>query len=1212
MNWPTSQDYNEAVQDPAGSFGDPALKGGQVAVNALGLPVPRSGNFADVYQFTGADGKVWALKCFTRQVTRLKERYARIDQHLARARLPFTVRFQFLQEGVRVRGQWYPLLKMEWVEGFTLNDFVARNLDKPQYLHALVQMWAKLAGRLRDADMAHADLQHGNVLLVPGATPQKLGLKLIDYDGMWVPALAEQPSGEVGHPNYQHPLRLRDKLYTGDVDRFPHLVIAAGLRAALVGGKRVWDKFDNEDNLLFKEADLRAPGKAPVFKALWELNDPVLRTLVGHIVLSAREPLRKTPWLDDVLFAEDGPRLSADQERQVCEALGVSAAVPVRAAGAPPAVEQEFNVFDFSGDDESDSLPQVSGTIHRPRYRRKKRSNAPLLVGGGALAACLAIGGVIAVAMFKKGTPPAVPDKNPPEYVGLVARPVPPDLPPLSVPPTVVPPDPKNDTPPIPPPAAPSPVTAVAALPADRDFLFIRQNDPVLYQTVNGDAGAARELGRAGSPFRTVAVAPDGSKAITGGADGEVRIWSRPADTGPPPTVGVIPRADWKDRIGNFPNIAEKWSFEAYPEGIVLRVQGTDQAATIAAGKPGYPVKEGFRANLTGNKKLADQLGEAVTDEIQVFDGSVTIQLFEGGVQFYDPVRKKSYWAYHAKRKPAVKTGPWTPTILKEHTKPVVAGAVSPDGTRVVTVGEDGHLCEWDLAAARLIRKFEVQTPTAVAFLPDGKSVIVGTESESASLWDLEKQTRVKELPGHRSAVRGICVAPTGERAWTGGEDGEVRMWKLPGGELTSTIPSRQGITAMALSPDGEVLACAGPNGAVRFYDAPTGRQRGTTPRATDPARAVAFVNGGQEIAYARGANLFKLPATRGGRPAETGRIPDPKPPTPEPMPTPMPTAGKTGFLKDSADLSGRVVAAGVSADGKRVFAVTNSGVVHVVDAATGESTRKFEATKAPVFDLVVSPKGLHPTSGVTIPERLYVLDGDRVLHTWETDKFSKLRTVHLEKGGLPDVSDKARLVIGPGESYVMVFDPDKPRGYSWVPGRWTVGAIPPPLRRPPFDKDTRQVAFSPDGSTGAAFAGGNLIVWRARTNKEARVIDPMMAPRWIGVAADAGAVGAADGGRLVAWKFETGAELMSVRDPHGFFGTYHCVTTPRGLVSAGSDRKLRLWDLQTGREADQWPLEQPPRGVAVSPDGRTAVVWYDDGNTVGLFALPELKAAKP
>src|SRR5580700_10593082 len=275
MNWPTSQDYNEAIQNAASSFADPTLKSGEVAVNAIGLPVPRSGNFADVYQFKGGDGKTWALKCFTRKVAGLQERYTKIDEHIGKANFPFTVGFNYLAEGIRIRGHWFPVLKMEWVEGFTLNEFVRNNAGKPQYLHGLLQMWAKLCARLRDGNFAHADLQHGNVLLVLGDAQNKLGLKLIDYDGMYVPSLADYHSGEIGHPNFQHPLRLKEKLYNGDVDRFPHLVIASALRATVLGGKALWDKFDNGDNLLFKEADLRDPAKAVVFKTLWEMHDNV-------------------------------------------------------------------------------------------------------------------------------------------------------------------------------------------------------------------------------------------------------------------------------------------------------------------------------------------------------------------------------------------------------------------------------------------------------------------------------------------------------------------------------------------------------------------------------------------------------------------------------------------------------------------------------------------------------------------------------------------------------------------------------------------------------------------------------------------------------------------------------------------------------------------------------------------------------------------------
>ena len=96
MPWPLSQDYNEAIQSPSSSFDDPELRAGQPVTSALGLPMPRSGNFADVYEFVGVSGAKWAIKCFTRAMPGLRERYTEISKYLIQAQLPFTVDFDFL------------------------------------------------------------------------------------------------------------------------------------------------------------------------------------------------------------------------------------------------------------------------------------------------------------------------------------------------------------------------------------------------------------------------------------------------------------------------------------------------------------------------------------------------------------------------------------------------------------------------------------------------------------------------------------------------------------------------------------------------------------------------------------------------------------------------------------------------------------------------------------------------------------------------------------------------------------------------------------------------------------------------------------------------------------------------------------------------------------------------------------------------------------
>ena len=275
------------------------MKQGQAVTNALGLPMPCSGNFADVYALQTPRQK-WAVKCFTREIPGIRERYQQISAYLQQQQLPFMVDFKFLDQGIKVRDQWYPVLKMHWVEGFTLNQFVRDQLDKPPLLQTMCQIWVKLAARLHEANMAHCDLQHGNVLLVP-SQQGALGVRLIDYDGMWVPALEFLKTIEVGHPNFQHPQRIKQGYYGVEVDRFSHLVIYTALRALQTAGKPLWTKFDNGDNLLFRQQDLAAPGSSPVFAELGQHKDPEVRRLTNILAAAATKPINQTPVLSDLV-----------------------------------------------------------------------------------------------------------------------------------------------------------------------------------------------------------------------------------------------------------------------------------------------------------------------------------------------------------------------------------------------------------------------------------------------------------------------------------------------------------------------------------------------------------------------------------------------------------------------------------------------------------------------------------------------------------------------------------------------------------------------------------------------------------------------------------------------------------------------------------------------------------------------------------------------
>jgi hypothetical protein len=200
MAWPTLQDYNEAFQNPRFAFVDPDLRNGQPDLNQLGLPRAICGNFACVYKIQSS-GQRWAARCFSSEVSDQQRRYEVISTYLAKVALPYTVQFSYIPTGIKVQGRPYPLLKMQWVQGESLTAFVGKYVGYPETLLSLATVWAKMMADLKEASIAHGDLQHGNVLVVDNK------LRLIDYDGMFVPGLAGNQSNECGHRNYQLPSR---------------------------------------------------------------------------------------------------------------------------------------------------------------------------------------------------------------------------------------------------------------------------------------------------------------------------------------------------------------------------------------------------------------------------------------------------------------------------------------------------------------------------------------------------------------------------------------------------------------------------------------------------------------------------------------------------------------------------------------------------------------------------------------------------------------------------------------------------------------------------------------------------------------------------------------------------------------------------------------------------------------------------------------------
>ena len=147
--------------------------------------------------------------------------------------------------------------------------------------------------------MTHGDLQHGNVLLVPGSTDKKLALKLVDYDGMWVPALAQRHSWRTWGCATISIRSGRDNYYGPEVDRFSHLVIFTALRALREHGKALWIASTRARTCCLLPAISRRRAESKLLRELWHGGDADLRSLAGRLVLASQGRLQ-VPELDEV------------------------------------------------------------------------------------------------------------------------------------------------------------------------------------------------------------------------------------------------------------------------------------------------------------------------------------------------------------------------------------------------------------------------------------------------------------------------------------------------------------------------------------------------------------------------------------------------------------------------------------------------------------------------------------------------------------------------------------------------------------------------------------------------------------------------------------------------------------------------------------------------------------------------------------------------
>ena len=224
-----------------------------------GDPIMSNGNFAVVYKMVDGNGKFHAIRCFHRYQERRGQSYKLICEELNKVSSSYLLPIKYYEKELYIDSVEYPVLLMDWVDGVSLDKYLREVINDNTKLRSIAEKFRQLAVWLLDQPFAHGDMKPDNILVREDGS-----LVLVDYDGMFVPAMQGERSREVGSPDFRNPSRTEDD-FDKNIDTFPIISILLSLEL-LIENKDYLSKFGAEDRLLFSEKDYRDIEHSKIYK----------------------------------------------------------------------------------------------------------------------------------------------------------------------------------------------------------------------------------------------------------------------------------------------------------------------------------------------------------------------------------------------------------------------------------------------------------------------------------------------------------------------------------------------------------------------------------------------------------------------------------------------------------------------------------------------------------------------------------------------------------------------------------------------------------------------------------------------------------------------------------------------------------------------------------------------------------------------------------
>ena len=284
MQYPLISEYLAAIRDAHDNLDK--LSHLVPVLDNYGEPYRSSGAFAVVFKMKDEQtGKCYALKCFTEEQEGRAEAYRQIAEELEFVDSPYITSVKYLEKELFVDSNCeddeFPVLLMDWIEGETMEIYIAAHYMDNHAMSMLCYRFCKMAAWLRSQPFAHGDIKPDNIMVRSDGT-----LTLVDYDGMFVPAMKGQKSPTIGTKDFSHPLRTIDD-FDETIDDFALASMALSLKAISLNPSLL-DEYGASDRLLFSAADYIDLSKSKTMTALQDLlADEETKTILSMFLLAS-------------------------------------------------------------------------------------------------------------------------------------------------------------------------------------------------------------------------------------------------------------------------------------------------------------------------------------------------------------------------------------------------------------------------------------------------------------------------------------------------------------------------------------------------------------------------------------------------------------------------------------------------------------------------------------------------------------------------------------------------------------------------------------------------------------------------------------------------------------------------------------------------------------------------------------------------------------